>query len=117
VNCSPAIAADLHARNHGPGLLWRVLAVATMPAGAAAGAWLVLRIGPAAALGLAAVLLALVTAGAIVTARRPGTWRASTPSASHRRNACATRGRRPGRQPGAMSASRRPQVRRARRAG
>ena len=73
------IAADLHARNHGPALLRRVLAVATMLAGAAAGALLVLRIGPAAALGLAAVLLALVTAGAMASARRPGTWRAGTP--------------------------------------
>jgi uncharacterized membrane protein YoaK (UPF0700 family) len=73
------IAADLHARNHGPALLRRLLAVATMLAGGAAGAWLVLRISPAAALGLAAALLALVTAGAIVTVRRPGTWRESTP--------------------------------------
>ena len=72
------IAADLHARNHGPALLRRVLAVATMLAGAA-GAWLVLRIGPAAALGLATVLLALVTAGAMASARRPGTWRAGAP--------------------------------------
>lgn len=47
------IAADLHGRNHGPALLRRLLAVATMLAGAAAGAWLVLRISPAAALGLA----------------------------------------------------------------
>jgi uncharacterized membrane protein YoaK (UPF0700 family) len=73
------IAADLHARSHGPALLRRVLAVTTMLAGAAAGAWLVLRIGPAAALGLATVLLALVTAGAMASARRPGTWRAGTP--------------------------------------
>jgi uncharacterized membrane protein YoaK (UPF0700 family) len=73
------IAADLHARNHGPALLRRLLAVATMLAGGAAGAWLVLRISPAAALGLAAALLALVTTGAIVTVRRPGTWRESTP--------------------------------------
>ena len=73
------IAADLHARDHGPALLRRVLAVATMLAGGAAGAWLVLRIGPAAALGLAAAMLALVTAGAMVSARRPGTWRAGTP--------------------------------------
>jgi uncharacterized membrane protein YoaK (UPF0700 family) len=73
------IAADLHARDHGPALLRRVLAVATMLAGGAAAAWLVLRIGPAAALGLAAALLALVTAGAMVSARRPGTWRAGTP--------------------------------------
>ena len=73
------IAADLRARNHGPALLRRLLAVAAMLAGAAAGAWLVLRISPAAALGAAAGLLAAVTAGATVTARRPGTWRQSTP--------------------------------------
>jgi uncharacterized membrane protein YoaK (UPF0700 family) len=73
------IAADLHGRNHGPALLRRLLAVAAMLTGAAAGAWLVLRISPAAAIGLAAALLALVTVGAIVTARRPGTWRESTP--------------------------------------
>lgn len=73
------IGADLHGRNHGPALLRRLLAVATMLAGAAAGAWLVLRISPAAALGLAAGMLALVTAGAAATARHPGTWRESTP--------------------------------------
>ena len=73
------IAADLRARNHGPALTRRLLAVATMLAGAGAGAWLVLRISQAAALGLAAGLLALVTAGAIVTVRRPGTWRESAP--------------------------------------
>ncbi|HEY6275097.1 MAG TPA: DUF1275 family protein [Streptosporangiaceae bacterium] len=73
------IAADLRARSHGPALLRRLLAVATMLGGGAIGAWLVLRVSPAAALGLATGLLALVTAGAAVTARRPGTWRASTP--------------------------------------
>jgi Protein of unknown function (DUF1275) len=74
------LAADLRAaRNRGPTLLRRVLAVATMLAGGAAGAWLVLRVTPPAALGLAASLLAVVTACAAVTARRPGTWRASTP--------------------------------------
>jgi uncharacterized membrane protein YoaK (UPF0700 family) len=73
------IAADLRARNHGPALLRRLLAVVTMLAGAAAGAWLVLRISPAAALGLAVGLLAVVTAGATAAARRPGKWRQSTP--------------------------------------
>jgi uncharacterized membrane protein YoaK (UPF0700 family) len=73
------IAADLHGRNHRPALLRRLLAVATMLAGAATGAWLVLRISPAAALGLAVALLAVVTVGAIVTVRRPGTWRESAP--------------------------------------
>jgi uncharacterized membrane protein YoaK (UPF0700 family) len=69
------IAADLRGRNHGPDLLRRLLAVATMLAGAAVGAWLVLQVSPAAALGLAAGLLALVTAGAAAAARHPGTWR------------------------------------------
>jgi uncharacterized membrane protein YoaK (UPF0700 family) len=73
------IAADLRARNRGPALLRRLLAVATMLAGAAAGAWLVLRISPAAALGLAAGLLAVVTAGATAATRRTGTWRESAP--------------------------------------
>jgi uncharacterized membrane protein YoaK (UPF0700 family) len=73
------IAADLRARNRGPALLRRLLAVATMLAGAVAGSWLVLRISPAAALGLAAGLLAVVTTGATAAARRPGKWRQSTP--------------------------------------
>jgi len=73
------IAADLRTRNRGPALLRRLLAVATMLGGAVAGAWLVLRISPAAALGLAAGLLAMVTTGATVAARRPGKWRQSTP--------------------------------------
>ena len=72
------IAADLRARNHGPAQLRRLLAVATMLAGAVAGAWLVLRISPAAALGLAASLLAVVTTAAAAAARRPGKWRQST---------------------------------------
>ena len=67
------------ARHHGPALLRRVLAVATMLAGAAAGAWLVLHVSPAAALGLVTVLLAAVTARAAAAARRPGEWRQSTP--------------------------------------
>jgi uncharacterized membrane protein YoaK (UPF0700 family) len=69
------IAADLRARHHGPALLRRLLAVATMLAGAAAGAWLVLSVSPAAALGLAAILLAAVTARAAAATRRPGAWR------------------------------------------
>ncbi len=72
------IAADLRTRSHGPALLRRLLAVFTMFGGAAAGAWLVLHVSPAAALGLAVGLLAVVTAGAAVAARHPGTWRQST---------------------------------------
>jgi uncharacterized membrane protein YoaK (UPF0700 family) len=70
------IAADLRGgRGHGADLIRRLLAVATMLGGAAAGAWLVLQVGPAAALGLAAGLLAAVTAGAGAAARHPGAWR------------------------------------------
>jgi uncharacterized membrane protein YoaK (UPF0700 family) len=73
------IAADLRGRHHGPALLRRLLAVATMLAGAAAGAWLVLPVSPAAALGLAVVLLGAGTAGAAAATRRPGAWRPSRP--------------------------------------
>ena len=73
------MTGNLRARSHGPALLRRVLAVATRLAGGAGQGLAVLRIGPAAALGLATALLALVTAGAMVSARRPGTWRAGTP--------------------------------------
>jgi uncharacterized membrane protein YoaK (UPF0700 family) len=73
------IAADLRARHHGPALLRRLLAVAAMLAGAAAGAWLVLHVSPAAALGLAVVLLAAVTARAAAAIRRPGAWRQGRP--------------------------------------
>ena len=67
------IAADVRAKDHGlAGLDRRVLAVATMFAGAACGALLVLHSGATAALGLAVGLLAVVTAGATLAARRPG---------------------------------------------
>ena len=70
------IAADVRAKDHGlAGLGRRVLAVATMFAGAACGALLVLHAGATAALGLAVGLLAMVTAGATLAARRPGSWR------------------------------------------
>ena len=73
------IAADLRAKDHAlPDLGRRVLAVATMFAGAACGALLVLHSGATAALGLAVGLLAVVTAGATLAARRPGSWRAGT---------------------------------------
>jgi len=53
----------------------RLLAVATMVAGAAAGAALALRVSPLSALVLATALLALVAAGAAAAAGRPGAWR------------------------------------------
>ncbi len=71
------IAADVRAKDHGlAGLGRRVLAVATMFAGAACGALLVLHAGATAALGLAVGLLAMVTAAATLATRRPGSWRA-----------------------------------------
>jgi hypothetical protein len=71
------IAADVRATDHGrAGLGRRVLAVATMFAGAVGGALLVLHAGTAPALGLATGLLAVVTAGAALAVRRPGPWRA-----------------------------------------
>jgi len=71
------IAADVRAKGHGlAGLGRRLLAVATMFAGAACGALLVLHASATAALGLAVGLLVIVTAGAALAARRPGSWRA-----------------------------------------
>jgi uncharacterized membrane protein YoaK (UPF0700 family) len=71
------IAADVRATDHGrAGLGRRILAVAAMFGGAVAGALLVLDAGTAPALGLAAGLLAVVTAGAALAVRRPGPWRA-----------------------------------------
>jgi uncharacterized membrane protein YoaK (UPF0700 family) len=71
------IAADVRAKDHGvAGLGRRVLAVATMFGGAVCGALLVLHVSTTAALGLAVGLLAVVTAGATLAARRPGSWRA-----------------------------------------
>jgi uncharacterized membrane protein YoaK (UPF0700 family) len=74
------IAADVRAKDHGlGGLSRRVLAVVTMLAGGAVGALLVLHASTAAALGLAAGVLALVTGGAALAARKPGTWREGKP--------------------------------------
>jgi uncharacterized membrane protein YoaK (UPF0700 family) len=53
----------------------RLLAVAAMVAGAAAGASLALRVSPVSALALAAGLLALTAAWAALAARRPASWR------------------------------------------
>ena len=70
-------AADVRSKDHGrAGLGRRVLAVATMFAGGACGALLVLHAGATDALALATGLLGLVTAGAALAARRPGPWRA-----------------------------------------
>jgi uncharacterized membrane protein YoaK (UPF0700 family) len=54
----------------------RLLAVAAMVAGAAAGASLALRVSPVSALALAAALLALTAAWAALAVRRPAGWRA-----------------------------------------
>ena len=53
----------------------RLLAVATMLAGGVLGAWLVLDVGVLVPLAVATALLAVVAAGATLTARRPADWR------------------------------------------
>ena len=53
----------------------RLLAVATMVIGAAAGASLTLRVSPLSALALAAALLALAAAWVTMATRRPAGWR------------------------------------------
>jgi hypothetical protein len=71
------IAADVRAQDHGrAGLTRRVLAVLATFGGAVGGALLVLHVGTAATLGAAVGLLAVVTGGAALAARRPGQWRA-----------------------------------------
>jgi uncharacterized membrane protein YoaK (UPF0700 family) len=77
------------ARVHGTGgstgraaLGRRLLAVAAMIAGAAAGASLVLRVSPVSALALATALLALTAAWAWLATRRPASWR-TFPAARH----------------------------------
>jgi uncharacterized membrane protein YoaK (UPF0700 family) len=54
----------------------RLLAVAAMVAGAAAGASLALRVSPVSALALATALLALTAAWGALAVRRPASWRA-----------------------------------------
>jgi uncharacterized membrane protein YoaK (UPF0700 family) len=54
----------------------RLLAVAAMVAGAAAGASLALRVSPVSALVLATALLALTAAWAALAVRRQASWRA-----------------------------------------
>lgn len=66
------IAADARA---GRTLTRRLLAVAAMVLGAAAGALLVLHASLAAGLAAAGGVLAVVTAGAVLATRRPAAWR------------------------------------------
>jgi uncharacterized membrane protein YoaK (UPF0700 family) len=78
------IGADIRAAFRGEGttraatrgdLGRRLLAVATMVIGAAAGASLTLRVSPLSALALAAALLALAAAWVTLATRRPAGWR------------------------------------------
>lgn len=69
------IAGGLCAGNRGAALPRRLLVVITMLAGGLAGAWLVLSISPAAALGVAAGLLAIVAASAALAGLHPRAWR------------------------------------------
>lgn len=57
----------------------RLLAVASMVAGAAAGALLALHVSPVSALALAVALLAVVAAATVAATRRPAPWRTSKP--------------------------------------
>jgi uncharacterized membrane protein YoaK (UPF0700 family) len=72
------IAADMRAGKRSATFNRRLLAVATMLAGAIGGAEVVLQLGPAAALAVATALLAVVTVAAVRTARTPGAWRSTT---------------------------------------
>ena len=53
----------------------RLLAITAMVAGGMISAWLVLDVSAVAALSLATALLASTTVGALLAARRPGSWR------------------------------------------
>jgi uncharacterized membrane protein YoaK (UPF0700 family) len=72
------IAADIRTGDRFA-IIRRVLAVASMLAGAVLGAVLVLHAGNVAAIGLAAALLAVVLAGATITSRAPADWHAPQP--------------------------------------
>jgi uncharacterized membrane protein YoaK (UPF0700 family) len=72
------IAADIRAGKPSAAFNRRLLAVATMLAGAIGGAELVLHLGPAAALALATAVLAVVTAAGARITRTPGAWRSTT---------------------------------------
>jgi uncharacterized membrane protein YoaK (UPF0700 family) len=69
------IAADIHSPSYRPALQRRLSAVATMLGGGVLGAWLVLHTSATATLGVAAGVIAIVTAGTALAARRPGRWR------------------------------------------
>jgi uncharacterized membrane protein YoaK (UPF0700 family) len=72
------IGADPRSGRWGHAMLMRrVLVVATMLAGAALGAWLVLSVSVTAALAVTAAVLLLTTAGTVRAARRPAPWRPS----------------------------------------
>jgi uncharacterized membrane protein YoaK (UPF0700 family) len=80
------LAADLRARRRSPALARRVLSVATMLAGAVAGAELVLHSGAALAMTVATAVLVVVTVAAARAMLRPGDWRvigAQTMSFTH----------------------------------
>ena len=67
------MAADIRERDRFA-VLRRLLAVGAMLVGALLGAWLVIEVGDAAALGLAAMLLAIVTASGSAASRSPAQW-------------------------------------------
>jgi uncharacterized membrane protein YoaK (UPF0700 family) len=67
------VAADFRHRDRFA-IVRRLLAVGAMLVGALAGAWLVLEVGDAAALALAATLLAIVAVGALAASRSPAHW-------------------------------------------
>jgi uncharacterized membrane protein YoaK (UPF0700 family) len=74
------IAADLRAGVRSAAFARRLLAVATMLGGAVAGAELVLRDSPTAALTAGSALLAMVAVGAWFSTRDPGVWRTAAAS-------------------------------------
>jgi uncharacterized membrane protein YoaK (UPF0700 family) len=73
------LAADVRAGIRDGAFVRRLLAVATMLGGAVAGAALVLRVSPTAALVAGTALLAVVASAAWRTTRRPAPWRAGKP--------------------------------------
>jgi uncharacterized membrane protein YoaK (UPF0700 family) len=72
------IAADIRAGKPSAAFARRLLAVATMLAGAVGGAELVLHVGVASALATSAAVLAIVSVGAARSTRTPGAWRSTT---------------------------------------
>ncbi len=72
------LAADVDPAARGWTMTRRVLAVATLVVGALVGAVLDLRVSAAAALAVLGALLAAVVAGAAISLRGPGVWRASS---------------------------------------